>query len=102
MPRFLLFPDQSAYSVDLSISLPLNGSACWLHGEMETQINRPHRAPKEKKKKTPGGEVNHQAPRLLIDKLPERNAKAFVVANPGRLNKQAARSQDVRTMSPSI
>ena len=47
---------------------------------METQNNRPHRAPKEKKKHQKG----------------ERNAKAFAVAHPGRLAKQAVRSSDVK------
>lgn len=47
---------------------------------METQNNRPHRAPKEKKKHQKG----------------ERNAKAFAVAHPGRLAKQAIRSSDVK------
>ncbi|KAF7507551.1 hypothetical protein GJ744_010342 [Endocarpon pusillum] len=47
---------------------------------MEDQVNRPHRAPKEKKKRAPG----------------EKNVKAFAYANPGRLNKQAARAQDVK------
>ena len=47
---------------------------------METQNNRPHRASKEKK----------------VHKKGERNAKAFAVANPGRLAKQAVRSSDIR------
>ncbi|KAI9741518.1 MAG: Glycoside hydrolase 2 (Mannanase, beta-galactosidase) [Claussenomyces sp. TS43310] len=49
---------------------------------MEDQSNRPHRASKEKKKKKP-----HTG---------ERNPKAFAFANPGRLQKTAARSQDVK------
>ncbi|TVY32803.1 Ribosome biogenesis protein [Lachnellula subtilissima] len=44
---------------------------------MEDQKNRPHRAPKEKKKHTG-----------------DRNPKAFSFANPGRLAKTAARSHD--------
>lgn len=47
---------------------------------MENQANRPHRAPKEKKKPKKG----------------ERNVKAFAVANPGRLAKNAVRSSDIR------
>jgi ribosome biogenesis protein BMS1 len=47
---------------------------------METQSNRPHRAPKEKK----------------VQKRGERNVKAFAVANPGRLAKQAVRSSDIK------
>lgn len=47
---------------------------------METQANRPHRPAKEKKKPKKG----------------EKNVKAFAVANPGRLAKQAVRSSDVR------
>ncbi|KPI43237.1 Ribosome biogenesis protein bms1 [Cyphellophora attinorum] len=47
---------------------------------MEDQANRPHRASKEKKVKKKG----------------ERNAKAFAVANPGRLAKTAVRSSDIR------
>ena len=47
---------------------------------METQNNRPHRAAKEKKKPKKG----------------EKNAKAFAVARPGRLAKQAVRSSDVK------
>ncbi|KAB8297788.1 hypothetical protein EYC80_001587 [Monilinia laxa] len=43
------------------------------------QKNRPHRAPKEKKKQTG-----------------ERNPKAFSFANPGRLAKSAARSHDIK------
>ncbi|KAM0165829.1 hypothetical protein ACHAQE_002163 [Botrytis cinerea] len=46
---------------------------------MEEQKNRPHRAPKEKKKQTG-----------------ERNPKAFSFANPGRLAKSAARSHDIK------
>ncbi|RMZ84993.1 hypothetical protein DV738_g327, partial [Chaetothyriales sp. CBS 135597] len=47
---------------------------------MESQNNRPHRASKPKKEKQKGA----------------RNAKAFAVANPGRLAKQAVRSSDLR------
>jgi len=47
---------------------------------METQSNRPHRATKEKKKPKRG----------------EKNVKAFAVANPGRLAKQAVRSSDIK------
>ena len=47
---------------------------------METQANRPHRPSKEKKKPRQG----------------ERNVKAFAVANPGRLAKQAVRSSDIK------
>ncbi|KAJ9652075.1 Glycoside hydrolase 2 (Mannanase, beta-galactosidase) [Neophaeococcomyces mojaviensis] len=47
---------------------------------METQSNRPHRASKEKKQPRKG----------------EKNVKAFAVANPGRLAKQAVRSSDIR------
>lgn len=47
---------------------------------METQSNRPHRASKEKKKPQKG----------------EKNVKAFAVANPGRLAKQAVRSSDIK------
>lgn len=47
---------------------------------METQSNRPHRATKEKKKPQRG----------------EKNVKAFAVANPGRLAKQAVRSSDIK------
>lgn len=47
---------------------------------METQTNRPHRAKKEKKKPQRG----------------EKNVKAFAVANPGRLAKQAVRSSDIK------
>ena len=47
---------------------------------MEGQANRPHRAPKEKKKPKKG----------------ERNVKAFAVANPGRLAKNAVRTSDIR------
>ncbi|EXJ95652.1 hypothetical protein A1O1_00774 [Capronia coronata CBS 617.96] len=47
---------------------------------METQSNRPHRAPKEKKKPQRG----------------EKNVKAFAVANPGRLAKQAVRTSDIK------
>ncbi|TVY50693.1 Ribosome biogenesis protein bms1 [Lachnellula cervina] len=46
---------------------------------MEDQKNRPHRAPKEKKKHTG-----------------DRNPKAFSFANPGRLAKTAARSHDIK------
>jgi ribosome biogenesis protein BMS1 len=47
---------------------------------MEQQANRIHRPSKEKKKHEKG----------------ERNAKAFAVANPGRLAKAAVRSSDIR------
>ncbi|KIX06382.1 uncharacterized protein Z518_04358 [Rhinocladiella mackenziei CBS 650.93] len=47
---------------------------------MESQSNRPHRASKEKKKPKKG----------------EKNVKAFAVANPGRLAKQAVRSSDIK------
>lgn len=47
---------------------------------MSDQTNRPHR--KAKEKKTP-----HSG---------EKNPKAFAYATPGRLQKQAARSHDVR------
>lgn len=47
---------------------------------METQSNRPHRASKEKKAPQRG----------------EKNVKAFAVANPGRLAKQAVRSSDIK------
>lgn len=47
---------------------------------METQNNRPHRAPKTKKEPKKG----------------ERNVKAFAVANPGRLAKQAIRSSEIK------
>lgn len=46
----------------------------------DEQVHRAHRPSKEKKKPTPG----------------QRNPKAFAVAAPGRLAKQAARSHDVR------
>ncbi|KAI9684402.1 MAG: Glycoside hydrolase 2 (Mannanase, beta-galactosidase) [Trizodia sp. TS-e1964] len=46
---------------------------------MEDQANRPHRKSKEKKKHSGGP-----------------NPKAFAFANPGRLQKQAARSHDVK------
>ncbi|KAG9232876.1 ribosome biogenesis protein-like protein BMS1 [Amylocarpus encephaloides] len=46
---------------------------------MEDQKNRPHRAPKEKKKHTG-----------------DKNPKAFSFANPGRLAKSAARSHDIK------
>lgn len=47
---------------------------------MDPQSNRPHRASKEKKKPHRG----------------EKNVKAFAVANPGRLAKEAARSSEVK------
>jgi ribosome biogenesis protein BMS1 len=47
---------------------------------METQANRPHRPSKEKKRPKKG----------------EKNVKAFAVANPGRLAKEASRSSDIR------
>ncbi|KAJ9608841.1 Glycoside hydrolase 2 (Mannanase, beta-galactosidase) [Cladophialophora chaetospira] len=47
---------------------------------METQANRPHRPSKEKKQPKKG----------------ERNVKAFAVANPGRLAKEAVRSSDIK------
>ena len=52
---------------------------------MEEQNNRPHRASKEKKKHQKG----------------EKNAKAFAVANPGRLAKQAVRSSDIKREAPT-
>lgn len=50
---------------------------------MEDQANRPHRPAKAKKKHTG-----------------DKNPKAFAYANPGRLQKQAARSHDVLELSP--
>lgn len=47
---------------------------------MEQQNNRPHRPVKEKKKHEKG----------------QKNVKAFAVANPGRLQRQAVRSSDVK------
>ncbi|KIW77950.1 hypothetical protein Z517_07783 [Fonsecaea pedrosoi CBS 271.37] len=47
---------------------------------METQSNRPHRPSKEKKQPKKG----------------EKNVKAFAVARPGRLAKQAVRSSDIK------
>ena len=47
---------------------------------MENQTNRAHRPSKEKKKPKKG----------------EKNVKAFAVANPGRLQKQAVRSSEIR------
>lgn len=47
---------------------------------MESQSNRPHRPSKEKKQPKKG----------------EKNVKAFAVANPGRLAKQAVRSSDIK------
>ncbi|RMZ90404.1 hypothetical protein DV736_g2363, partial [Chaetothyriales sp. CBS 134916] len=47
---------------------------------MDPQTNRPHRASKPKKQKQKGS----------------HNAKAFAVANPGRLAKQAVRTSDLR------
>ncbi|KAK5943813.1 Glycoside hydrolase 2 (Mannanase, beta-galactosidase) [Knufia obscura] len=47
---------------------------------MESQQNRPHRAPKEKKQPRKG----------------EKNVKAFAVANPGKLAKAAVRTSDIR------
>jgi len=47
---------------------------------MESQQNRPHRAPKEKKQPRKG----------------EKNVKAFAVANPGKLAKAAVRSSDIK------
>jgi ribosome biogenesis protein BMS1 len=47
---------------------------------MEQQTNRPHRPVKEKKKHEKG----------------QKNVKAFAVANPGRLHRQAVRSSDVK------
>src|ERR1700709_1992872 len=47
---------------------------------MDTQANRPHRPSKEKKQPKKG----------------ERNVKAFAVANPGRLAKEAVRSSDIK------
>ncbi|KAI4152168.1 MAG: hypothetical protein LQ340_003064 [Diploschistes diacapsis] len=45
---------------------------------MENQANRPHRKTEEKKQRTSGP-----------------NPKAFAVAAPGKLRKQAARAHDV-------
>ncbi|OAX79858.1 hypothetical protein ACJ72_05820 [Emergomyces africanus] len=50
---------------------------------MEDQTNRPHRKSKEKKKKT-------------RDQAAGANPKAFAVAHAGRLQKQAARSHDIK------
>lgn len=47
---------------------------------MEQQTNRPHRPVKEKKKHEKG----------------QKNVKAFAVANPGRLQRQAVRSSDLK------
>ncbi|KIW90458.1 uncharacterized protein Z519_09104 [Cladophialophora bantiana CBS 173.52] len=47
---------------------------------MESQANRPHRPSKEKKQPKKG----------------EKNVKAFAVARPGRLAKQAVRSSDIK------
>lgn len=47
---------------------------------MESQQNRPHRPSKEKKKPQKG----------------QKNVKAFAVANPGRLAKEAVRSSDIK------
>ena len=67
---------------------------------MDDQANRPHRKSKEKKKKAHGGIASilyfFQRWREIADLFPsEKNVKAFVVANPGRLQKQAVRSSDV-------
>ena len=63
---------------------------------MEDQVNRPHRTPKEKKKRAPGGQfVCADFGDSRLTATPEKNVKAFAYANPGRLNKQAARAQDV-------
>ncbi|KAH6895435.1 hypothetical protein B0T10DRAFT_434769 [Thelonectria olida] len=48
---------------------------------MEEQTHKPHRKSKDRKEKKHTG---------------ERNPKAFAFANPGKLNRQAARSSDVR------
>ncbi|KFH47779.1 Ribosome biogenesis protein-like protein [Hapsidospora chrysogenum ATCC 11550] len=48
---------------------------------MEQQTHKPHRKSKDKKKQQPSG---------------ERNPKAFAFANPGRLARTAARSQDIK------
>jgi ribosome biogenesis protein BMS1 len=64
---------------------------------MEDQANRPHRKSKEKKKHT-GGMLYHPvaADEVRANLSTGPNPKAFGYANPGRLQKQAARSHDVR------
>ncbi|KAF4469602.1 hypothetical protein FALBO_3469 [Fusarium albosuccineum] len=49
---------------------------------MEDQVHKPHRKSKDKKEKKP-----HTG---------ERNPKAFAFSNPGKLQRQAARSQDIK------
>ena len=64
---------------------------------MDDQANRPHRKTKEKKKKKAhGGMVLPCSKgRITLIAIEEKNVKAFVVANPGRLQKEAVRSSDV-------
>ncbi|UZP45537.1 hypothetical protein NXS19_013349 [Fusarium pseudograminearum] len=49
---------------------------------MEDQVHKPHRKSKDRKEKK-----QHTG---------ERNPKAFSFANPGKLQRQAARSQDIK------
>ena len=62
---------------------------------MDDQANRPHRKTKEKKKHTDGNCSGFLVARNTLTAFIGSNPKAFAFANPGRLQKQAARSHDV-------
>lgn len=62
---------------------------------MEDQVHKPHRKSKEKKQHSGGLYHNRYCYEGLANSAKDRNPKAFAFANPGRLQRTAARSQDV-------
>lgn len=73
---------------------------------MEQQVHKPHRKSKEKKKHTGGKAIIFSSPEfcaigtnLDTDRGADHNPKAFAFSNPGKLQRSAARSQDVRFFS---
>lgn len=70
---------------------------------MEQQVHKPHRKSKEKKKHTGGKAIIFSSfefcaigTNLDTDRGADHNPKAFAFSNPGKLQRSAARSQDVR------
>ncbi|KAF5123747.1 Ribosome biogenesis protein bms1 [Metarhizium anisopliae] len=70
---------------------------------MEQQVHKPHRKSKEKKKHTGGKAIIFSSPEfcaigtnLDTDRGADHNPKAFAFSNPGKLQRSAARSQDIK------
>jgi ribosome biogenesis protein BMS1 len=63
---------------------------------MEEQAHKPHRKAKEKKKPPSGGMSHGAVTDGSANENIERNPKAFAFSNPGKLQRAAARSHDIK------